>query len=106
PHRAQNTINRQQASTANRPRATRRQRTAKQVQTTRESADNALRADEILVQMLVPLPHALALRLQFREGSAVDAADAGDVPLAQRVQHLAQRFGFGGGEGGAADLAA
>src|SRR5216683_2334236 len=55
--------------------------------------------------MLVRLPHTFALRLQLREGTAVDATDAGDVPLAQRIQHFAQRFGLGGSKISASDLA-
>src|SRR5436305_1391975 len=50
---------------------------------------------EKLIQMFVRLAHAFALRLQFRECAAVDAADARHVALAQSVEHLAQRFGFG-----------
>src|ERR1043165_7221459 len=57
-----------------------------------------------LLQMLERLLQRGTGRAELGEGIAIDAADAREVPLAQRVQHFAQRLRFGGREVGAADL--
>src|SRR5664279_1586554 len=59
---------------------------------------------EIPVQLLVRLPHAFALRLELGECAAIDATDARHIPLAQRIQHFAQRLGLSRCEIGAGDL--